>query len=77
MNKVQLANGITNSSSRFSLYCIELFEMLLHQKEIYVLSASSSTADSGTSASNKGKMSIEVEELKGVVTEPVISEDAF
>lgn len=45
-NRIQISKTISYESSKFSLYCIELFNILLQQQEIYLIGSSNSTANS-------------------------------
>ena len=66
-----------NRSCRL-LYCGELFNMLLHQKEIYVVSASSSTSNSSTHKSNPHHLIEEEKDSQDVnITQDIITELAF
>lgn len=37
LNRIEIAKGITPEVAHFSLYCIELFEILLQQQRMYIL----------------------------------------
>ena len=90
VNRIQLVSGVNGDSAQFSLYCAELFGMLLKQKEIHALTASKSTTNSGACASSLNpkvssvskKSSQDVQDycfdVQGTITkEQVITEDAF
>ncbi len=47
LNRVQIAKGIGSDSPNFVLYCVELFRMLLQQRDLYTMSSSNSTQTSG------------------------------
>jgi len=37
LNRIEITKGITPETPHFSLYCIELFEILLQQQRMYIL----------------------------------------